>query len=240
MPWHFPSRPNKSKHPSSPWEGGAGMKIRKCNLKPLPPQWIFHPIIFTPHVTSSTKEHRVAAHLSLPTLPPERVPLLNKSSLCFPGLRISSLTSFWDEIRTYPLVTPLSPIRIIAMTSGSLLAPSTAHLSVCPPQSKLKYPVDSCQIMSTYAQILSCLSILLKGRAKFFTVATKALPSLVPMSFLTSSPTALLSSSLLQVPSLAAPGLGQACSFLCLEWNLPCTHIWLLSHSPCFIFLCST
>ena len=104
-PWHFRSRSNKGKNPSSPWEGGTGMKFRQYEPKPLPTQWIFCPVIFTPLITSLPKKLRAAARLSLPALPPESVLLLNKSSLCFVGLRVSSLNSFCDETRTYSLVT---------------------------------------------------------------------------------------------------------------------------------------
>ena len=65
-PWHFRSKLNTDKNPSAPREGSAGMKIREYSSQPLPPQWIFHSFICTPHWTGLTKKLRAANHLTLP------------------------------------------------------------------------------------------------------------------------------------------------------------------------------
>ena len=64
-----PSRLNKNKKSSFPWEGEVGMKIRKYYLKPHPPQWKLHPFISTLPITNFPKNLRAATHLSLSHLP---------------------------------------------------------------------------------------------------------------------------------------------------------------------------
>ena len=61
MLWHFWSKLNKDKNPSSPQTEGAGMKIREYDPKPLLPWWTFHPFICTPLITSLPKKPRAAA-----------------------------------------------------------------------------------------------------------------------------------------------------------------------------------
>ena len=99
-PWHFRSRLNKVKNPSSLQEGGAGMKNQEINPKRLPPQWMLCPFIFTSHITSLPKTHREATHLCLATLPlNEYKVLLNPHSAFLTS--ISLLNSSCDETKTY-------------------------------------------------------------------------------------------------------------------------------------------
>ena len=58
-------------------------------------------IIFTFHKTSLQEELRAAAHLILPTLPPESILLLNKFSLCCLSFPVSTLNSYCNKKRTY-------------------------------------------------------------------------------------------------------------------------------------------
>ena len=84
-----------------------GWKSGNMTPKLLPPQWIYCPLNFKPHINSLPKKLRASIDQSLSTLPLRAYYRLNKSSLYFLGLPVSSLNSFCDETRSYPLGTVL-------------------------------------------------------------------------------------------------------------------------------------
>ena len=55
---HFHSKLNKPQNPSSPREGGNGMKLREYNTKSFSPQWTSHYFISKPYITDMLKNSR--------------------------------------------------------------------------------------------------------------------------------------------------------------------------------------
>ena len=88
-PWHFQSKLNKDKNPSSLREGGAGMKIREYNLQAPPSQWIFCLCNWMSIIMSVPKKQGSCSS-PCPPLFKGCIPHLNESSLYFLNLCLIS------------------------------------------------------------------------------------------------------------------------------------------------------
>ena len=189
MPWHFPQNQRRAK--LLPPLTKVELEWKSGNVIPNPSLLHAYSALPSHFHTPYNQLPRAAAHLSLPSLLPRSVLSLSKSTLCFLGFHesISSLFLGWYS-------NPPSGNTIISHQDycHDLWLPPYSVPGPCQyilHRANWSDPVDSSQMMLTYVQNLSGISIFLKGRAKFFTIVTRALSSLVTMSSVTSFPTVL-------------------------------------------------
>ena len=93
-PWHFQSKLNKVRIPSSPWGDGAGMKIREYNTQIPPSPVDIPPFICMPLITGLLNRPRTAAPHLLLTFRLRAYSCSNELLLYFLSFLASSLKSF--------------------------------------------------------------------------------------------------------------------------------------------------
>ena len=121
------------------------------------PQWIFHPFICTPHITSLPKKLRAAILLKLPTLISRAYYHLNPHFTNLPELPVSFLNFFWDKSFSLGTESPGKLKKVIMPGSH----PWFDWLVIWPGHWDFSVPLSDCKVQPRWRTSLSRLSHLL-------------------------------------------------------------------------------